>query len=364
MNKQRLTIFASVLLIFSTLAGQNRQAENDKISYDRKNAITKAVEIVNPAVVGISVQGVQQYNNPWYRYMFGDNIVQELGSGVIISPDGFILTNDHVANKETTSKTDITVTLTDGTHHKATIVGDDKFSDICLLKINAGKPLPYVQFGNSDDISIGEWAIALGNPFGLFDINDKPTVTVGVVSSTGMNMGSIDGRAYVDMIQTDAAINPGNSGGPLVNINGELIGLNSLIRGSNEGIQANIGLGFAIPVNKIKRIISELKDKGEIDRNYVTGLVLYPIDDNLIRRFKLQTNKGVLVYDVEKNSPAEKAGIQRMDIIIGIGKYKTSDASYLTAAIYEYRPGDTLPVKILRGKETITKNLKMEKSKG
>jgi serine protease Do len=385
MNRQKLTYTIIGVLVFSTLFAfvfikknnlgpyyessflqdksnvQKRMDDNNRLTYDRKNSITSAVQMVSPAVVGINVSGVQRYSNPYYRFMFGDQVVQELGSGVIISPDGFILTNDHVANRETTSNPDITVTLTDGTRLKANKIGADKFSDICLLKINAGKPLPYVSFGNSDDILIGEWAIALGNPFGLFDINDKPTVTVGVISATDMNMKMIDGRAYVDMLQTDAAINPGNSGGPLVNINGELIGLNSMIRGSDEGIQASIGLGFAIPVNKIKRIINELKEKGEIDRNYVTGLHYQEITDDIVRLYKLSTIKGVIVAGTELNSPAAKAGLQKLDIIVQVGKYKTLDVSAFQAVFFEFRTDEVIPVKIIRGKEILIKNMKLER---
>ncbi len=360
---------SSGLFYESSLAGNRRdiikrEDDNNKITNDRRNSITNAVQAVSPAVVGINVSGVQRFSNPYYRYMFGDQVVQELGSGVIISPDGFILTNDHVANKETTSNPDITVTLTDGSQHKANIIGSDKFSDISLLKINAGKPLPYVKFGDSDNILIGEWVIAMGNPFGLFDINDKPTVTVGVVSATGMNMGRIDERSYVDMIQTDAAINPGNSGGPLINIDGELIGINSLIRGSNDGLQANIGLGFAIPVNKIKRIINELKEKGEIDRNFVTGLYYQQITDQIMKNYNLPTSRGVVISGVEANSPAAKAGLQRLDVIIQVGKYKTLNVNTFDAVFFEFRTGDVVPIKILRGKETLIKNLKLERAKG
>lgn len=386
MNRQKLTYTIIGVLIFSTLFAfvfikrdkglyyessflhnksnvQQRSDENDKITYERKNAVTNAAKIVSPAVVGINVIGVQRFSDPWSRFMFGDQVVQELGSGVIISPDGFILTNDHVANRETTNNPDITVTLTDGTQYKASKIGADKYSDICLLKISAGKTLPYVKFGDSDDILIGEWAIALGNPFGLFDINDKPTVTVGVISATEMNMKMIDGRSYVDMIQTDAAINPGNSGGPLVNINGELIGLNSVIRGSDEGIQASIGLGFAIPVNKIKRIIDELKEKGEIDRNYVTGLHYQEINENIARIYKLPTTKGIVVAGVETNSSSAKAGLQKLDIIIQVGKYKTMDKSAFEAVFYEFRSNDIVPLKIMRGKDILVKNMKLERIK-
>jgi len=333
-----------------------RRIENDQITYARKNSITEAAKMVSPAVVGIHVNAIRQYSNPWYRMFYGDQVVQSLGSGVIISADGYILTNDHVAEGN-----EITVTLTDGTEHKANKIGSDPNADICLLKINAGKDLPYIKFGDSDDIVIGEWVIALGNPFGLFDINDKPTVTVGVISSIDMNMGLIDNRGYVDMIQTDAAINPGNSGGPLININGELIGLNTLIRGSDEGSQTNIGLGFAIPVNKIKKTISELKEKGEIDRHYWTGITCQQNDENFAKRFKLTVATGVVVTKVEDNSPSAKAGLKQLDVIIQVGKYKTSNTSSFGAVFYEFRTGDSVPLKIIRGDQTLTKEMKLER---
>ncbi len=201
------------------------QQFQDDITNSRKNIITQTVEKVSPAIVGINVIEIRKYNDPFgsmfddpfFRQFFGNRgnynqKVQGLGSGYIISPDGYIVTNDHVAG----NATEITVTMTDGSHHQAKIIGSDPVSDICLLKID-GENLPYVELGNSDDIIIGEWVIALGNPFGLFELNDKPTVTVGVISATGMNLEPINDRYYLNMIQTDAAINGGNSGGALVN---------------------------------------------------------------------------------------------------------------------------------------------------
>ncbi|KAF0211962.1 MAG: hypothetical protein FD178_3304, partial [Ignavibacteria bacterium] len=197
---------------------------NDEIYSTRQTIITKTVKEVSPAVVGINVTEIREYRDarsfdPIWRFWFGDQLdrvyqqqIKGLGSGAIISDDGYILTNDHVAGNAVTA----TVTLTDGRKYDAKIVGSDPTSDICLLKIEA-KNLPYIKFGNSDDLMIGEWTIAFGNPFGLFDINDKPTVTVGVISNTNMTLSPSSNRYYVNMLQTDAAINPGNSGGPLVN---------------------------------------------------------------------------------------------------------------------------------------------------
>jgi len=246
---------------------------NDDITRSRRNIITETVKKVSPAVVGINVIEIQQYrdplgsffDDPFFRQFFGDRRsrtreVKELGSGYIISPEGYIVTNDHVAGNASR----ITVTLTDGISYDAELIGSDPVSDIALLKID-GDNFPYVEPGNSDEIIIGEWAIALGNPFGLFEVNDKPTVTVGVISATGMNLEPINDRYYLNMIQTDAAINGGNSGGPLVNSLGEVIGMNTLI--FTAGSQGNIGLSFAIPINKVKSIIEELKDTGKIDRN-------------------------------------------------------------------------------------------------
>ena len=170
--------------------------------------------------------------------------INGLGSGAIISSDGYIITNDHVAG----NAAEVIITMTDGTHYDAKIIGTDMVSDVCILKIE-GEEYFHVQFGDSDDILIGEWAIALGNPFGLFDINDKPTVTVGVVSSVGMNLGENSGRYYMDMIQTDAAINSGNSGGPLVNVLGELIGMNTLIY-TAQVLPAVSVLGLRFPLTK------------------------------------------------------------------------------------------------------------------
>ena len=269
----------------------------------RRNAITRAVAAASPAVVGINVVELRQYrqvspwgDDPFFRQFFGDRTytqqVQGLGSGFIISPDGYILTNDHVAG----NAKEITVTMTSGKQYKAKLVGTDLISDIALLKID-GKDLPYMRLGNSDDVIIGEWVIALGNPFGLFDINDKPTVTVGVVSNTGMKIESGEGRVYRDMIQTDAAINSGNSGGPLLNATGEVIGVNSVIYTPNQG---NIGLGFAIPINRVKTIVAELRKSGKIERNFWTGLQIQAVDRRIARYFGLDKVQGVIVSEVQE----------------------------------------------------------------
>lgn len=344
-------------------AAQRQQLDND-ISNSRQTIITKTVAQVSPAVVGINVTEIRQYRDifsldPFFRQFFGDRVynqqVRGLGSGAIISPDGYILTNDHVAG----NAVEAIVTLTDGSQYEAKIVGSDQVSDICLLKIDA-ENLPYIKLGNSDDILIGEWVIALGNPFGLFDINDQPTVTVGVISAKGMNLGAANNRYYVDMLQTDAAINSGNSGGPLVNASGELIGMNTLIY-TAQGSSGNVGVGFAIPVNKIKKIIQELKENGKVDRDFWTGLSIQTIDPSIAKAYNLKSSRGVIITQIAKNSPAQKAGLQVYDIILGINNFKVNDENTLIGILQEFRAGDVIDVKILRDNNNLIKKMKLER---
>jgi len=243
-------------------------------------------------------------NDPFFNQFFGNrNYKQEvkgLGSGFIISADGYVLTNDHVAG----NAKQITVTLTNGKKYQAEIIGTDIVTDVCLLKITPekGESFQYTKLGNSDDILIGEWVIAFGNPFGLFDNIDKPIVTVGVVSAKGMNLSVDNNRSYKGLIQTDAAINSGNSGGPLVNSIGEVIGINTLIFTGGVS-QSNIGYGFALPINRVKTIVSELQSKGKIERNFWTGMDVRPVDAQIARYFSLKQAQGVIVSDIQKIVP-------------------------------------------------------------
>jgi serine protease Do len=320
---------------------------------------------VSPAVVGINVIEVRQFrdpffdmfDDPFFRRFFGNRTYQQqvrgLGSGFIISPDGYIVTNDHVAG----NAKEVTVTLTSGEKLKAEIVGTDQLTDICLLKVEA-KNLPFVTLGNSDDIIIGEWAIALGNPFGLFEINDKPTVTVGVISSVGMNLGRNDNRVYKDMIETDAAINSGNSGGPLVNSFGEVIGMNTLIYTGGRS-ETYVGYGFAIPVNKVKKIVAELRSKGKVARDFWTGFESQPVDARVARYFGLARVEGIIVSDVAAGSPAEKAGLKVGDIILETNGTKVNSEEDLLAQLVDARAGDTIHLKVYREKKILEIPLKL-----
>ena len=345
---------------------QEKQTQNDNISNSRKNIITETVKKVSPGVVGINVIEIQQYRNPFssffddpfFRQFFGDRgnrsrEIKELGSGYIISSDGFIVTNDHVAG----NASKITVTLTNGNNFDAKLVGTDPVSDIALLKID-GDNLPHMTFGNSDDIMIGEWVIAFGNPFGLFEINDKPTVTVGVVSATNMNLEPLDDRYYLNMIQTDASINGGNSGGPLVNSLGQVIGMNTLIY--TAGTKGSIGLGFAIPINKVKRIIDELKRNGKIDRNFEIGMRIQGIDENIARYYNLDRTRGVIITNVYPGTPADKAGLKVGDIILKISKYQINNEDTVFGVFFEFRTGQEVNLKIVRDGKIIDETMKLE----
>jgi serine protease Do len=353
---------------------------DDDISNSRRNAITRAVDHVAPAVVGINVTEVQEvrYRDPYFDDLADDPFFQRffgggrsqtykqevhaLGSGFIISPDGYVVTNDHVAG--TASK--VIVTMTDGQKYDARLVGSDRTSDVALLKIEGKSNFPYIDLGNSDDVIVGEWAIALGNPFGLFDINSKPTVTVGVISNTGVNLSPQDQRIYRGMLQTDAAISSGNSGGPLVNSMGQVIGINATIFSTARTGQGagSIGIGFAIPINRARAVIEQLKKNGSIDRDFWTGMRFQQIDERIARYLKLGSTEGVVVVELVPNSPAAAAGLEVGDVITAIGgePVKTEDAAVLL--LYDSRVGDRLKLTILRDGKQMEKTITLTRRQG
>ncbi len=358
------------LSYLSSVTGSAEQQKNsdDDISKSRKNAITATVEAVSPAIVGITVTEVREYQDPLsnffgddpvFRQFFGNrNIKQEvkgLGSGFIISPEGYILTNDHVAG----NAKEIIVTMTNGEKYPAELIGTDMISDVALLRIK-GKNFPSVKLGNSDDVMIGEWAVAFGNPFGLFENIDKPIVTVGVVSAKGMNLNVDDNRSYRGLIQTDAVINAGNSGGPLVNSAGEVIGINTLIYTAGVS-QAYIGYGFAIPINRVKSIVDELQKKGKVERNFWTGMEVNIVDQRIAKYFGLAKAEGVIISDIKKDSPAEKANLKVGDIILEINGEKIQNEETIIGIINDARAGDVLNLKIYRDKQTFKAALTLEK---
>lgn len=371
MKKQYIILFLSIVILFTISCESNAQSD---ISNSRQNAITKAIEKASPAIVGINVTEVRQvlYRNPYsgtlFERFFGrqrDRVreyeVKGLGSGFIISPDGYILTNNHVAG----NAKKIVVTTTDGKRFDAEIIGTDPATDIALLKIKSDEKLPYIEFANSDDLIIGEWAIALGNPFGLFDINAKPTVTVGVISNKGVNfLEEQDNRltVYKDMIQTDAAISSGNSGGPLVNAEGKAIGMNTMIFSTSKSQSGagSIGIGFSIPINRVNHILELIKSKKNINRNIYLGLEIQEIDERVISYLNLPDIRGVVIYSTQNNGPANKAGLEPGDVILAINGRKVFREDDFYIEVYDSMVGETMEFQILRGDNEKTIKLQLE----
>ncbi len=349
----------------------NKQIINENITVNRQNAITGLIKKCSPAIVGIHVTRIQKYaqksysGDPFFDNFFPPTIynkkVNSMGSGVIISENGLILTNAHVVGKEAV---EIVVTLTTGENFDAEIIGIDNLSDIALLKIKK-KNCPFLKIGNSDEIIIGEWVVALGNPFGLFDINFKPVATIGIVSSIHLNFGEQkSGRVYQDMIQTDASINSGNSGGALVNIFGELIGINTFIFSGNSS-SGSIGIGFSIPINRIMEITDELEKNGQIDRGFDTGLIIQVLNPYIINYLKIPVKYGVIITNIKEKSSASKTDLQIGDVILEINDKKIKNDSDIYKVINEnfLRAGDNIILTIWRDGKTYKINLTLEKFK-
>ncbi len=329
----------------------------DDITNSRRNAITKAIEVVSPAVVGINVTQLRQRRiDPWFRFFYGDQYyrTQNAGSGFIISDDGYILTNDHVvAHAE-----EISVTMTDGTRTPAVLVGTDPVTDLALIRIESDAQLPYLELGDSDDVIVGEWSIAFGNPFGLFSASTKPTVTVGVISATHVYLEERDGRVYRNMLQTDAAINMGNSGGPLVNSEGKVIGINTVIYSPNQG---SIGLGFAVPVNRARQIIALLKDDGKVDRDFNPGFRVQLVNEAIAQAYALDRVEGVIVTQLTaRDGVAARSGLEVADIILEADGKPVFSINILESLIRYAIRGESIRLKILRNRVEKTIDLTMK----
>lgn len=316
---------------------------------DLENAFVKVAEEVKPAVVNLSVEKKIkgrtfspgfQFRDPFFDDFF-DNFFkgfneereytrQSLGSGVIVDSKGDILTNNHVI----AGADEINVTLLDGRKFKGKVVGSDPKTDLALIKVEAKDNLPSVRLGDSDEVKIGSWAIAIGNPFGL-----DHTMTVGVVSAKGRSIGVAE---YEDLIQTDASINPGNSGGPLVNIRGEVIGINTAIVAGGQGI------GFAIPINMAQKIIGDLMEHGKVLRAWL-GVYIQEVTPELAKEFKgAEAKKGVLVSTVMSDSPAEKAGLKRGDIVLTADGKGVTTPQEFQKEILKRRIGEVVKLEVLR----------------
>lgn len=319
----------------------------DTTNYE--TTITQAVEKIGPAVV--TVVGTI----PGQSTFFGTTPDEQVsGSGVIISSDGYVVTNNHVV--EGTNQ--VSLILADGEQVAASIVGTDRYADLAVLQMK--KPVPAVAvLGNSDGLKPGETVIAIGSPLGDF----KNTVTVGVVSATGRNLDSGQGYQIEDLIQTDAAINSGNSGGPLVNLSGEVIGINTLVvRGSGFSSAPAEGLGFAIPANTAQAVAEQLIQKGYVSRPYL-GIRWQPVTPDIASAYNLPVNWGVYVTEVGSQSPASQGGLQRGDIITKIGAISLdADHSFINA-LFNFKAGDTVTLEVMRGSRTLQIQVTLGESK-
>lgn len=310
-------------------------------------------------IKGSSFGGHSQPPLDPFRDFFGDEFIerffgqapkkeyktQNLGSGFIISKDGYILTNNHVIE----NADEIIVRLSDEREFTAEIIGRDAKTDLALIKIKDHDALPVAVLGDSDKLDVGEWVIAIGNPFGV-----GQTVTAGIVSAKGREIGA---GPYDDFIQTDASINPGNSGGPLFNTKGEVVAINTAIYSPSGG---NVGIGFAIPVNMAKRLLPQLKEKGSVTRGWL-GVMIQPITKELAETFDLSSVEGALVADVVKGSPAEKAGLKRGDVIISFDDEKIGKMKQLPGLVAATKVGTKVKLKVIRGGKEKILNAKIER---
>lgn len=317
------------------------------------NVVADIVEKVSPAVVNIDTLRTEVYrsplapffDDPFFRYFFGDSPqsqerrvpVKGLGTGFVFRSDGYILTNNHVIE----GAEEIKVTFKDGQQFNGKVVGKDPLTDIAVVKIDATN-LPTVPLGDSDAARVGEFVIAIGNPYGL-----SHTVTTGVLSAKGRPISAGDsGREYENFLQTDAAINPGNSGGPLLNLKGEVIGINTAILPYAQGI------GFAVPINMAKSILDQLISKGKVTRAWL-GVYIQEVTPEIAEKFGLEKPKGALVSDIAPDSPAERANLMRGDIILKIDEKAIQSVSELQQTVRSHRPGDNVKVELWRDKKTI-----------
>jgi serine protease Do len=323
-------------------------------------SFSSLAEMVSPAVVNVRTEKTVPSSSRTYRHFnqnpfgnddrfndffekfFGEQPQKDfkersLGSGFIIDKDGFIVTNNHVI--ENAEK--IKVKLKDGKEYNAEIIGRDTSTDLALIKVPSGNNLPVIAFGDSNSLKVGQWVVAIGSPFGL-----EQTVTAGILSAKGRVIGS---GPYDNFLQTDASINPGNSGGPLIDMQGQVVGINTAIIASGQGI------GFAIPINLAKGIIEQLKNKGEVTRGWL-GVVISDINDDVAEYYGVQDKKGAMVMEVVKGDPADLAGIQANDIILEVNDHKVETSRDLTNLVAGISVGEKVKILVLRNnkKQTFT----------
>jgi Do/DeqQ family serine protease len=304
-------------------------------------SLSAAAKKASPAVVSINTSKAAQRNprsdDPWFKFFFGDQGDGQpqigLGSGVIVGTDGYILTNNHVVE----GADEIDVTLNDSRHARGKVIGTDPDTDLAVLKIELDK-LPVIVLGNSDALQVGDQVLAIGNPFGV-----GQTVTSGIVSALGRNQLGIN--TFENFIQTDAAINPGNSGGALIDVNGNLEGINTAIYSRSGG---SMGIGFAIPVSTAKQILEDIVKNGKVSRGWI-GVEPNDLSPELAETFGVKANAGVIITGVLQNGPAAKAGVRPGDVITGVGEKKIGNVQELLTAVAGLKPGNPARFALQRG---------------
>ena len=349
-----LALAAAIALPPRAVAGAPDHVDPSSISRSRRTAIVTAAQRVSPAVVSVSVVTTRivradpyglPFHDEFFDRFFPPSVYRErvpgLGSGVIVDADGIVLTNSHVIR----DAEEVKVNLPDGRHFDARLLGDSPVYDLAVLKIPA-EHLPVAQRGDSDSLVVGEWAIAIGNPFGFLLDDPQPTVTAGVVSAMRRDIKAeaTSTSMYKNMIQTDAAINPGNSGGALVDADGEVIGINTFIFTNSGG---SIGLGFAIPINLAKKVLAEVRRYGRV-RVAWPGMTVQPVTELLARRLGWEGTGGLVVSAVDRGGPAERAGLKPLDRIRSVNGRVTNDVEDAQASIYGAQVGDRLTLEVER----------------
>jgi len=345
---------ACALLPAAAGAAPPDRVDPSSISRSRRTAIVTAAQRVSPAVVSVSVVTTRivradpyglPFRDEFFDRFFPPSLYRErvpgLGSGVIVDADGIVLTNSHVIR----DAEEVKVNLPDGRHFDAKLLGDSPVYDLAVLKITGDK-LPVAPLGDSDSLVVGEWAIAIGNPFGFLLDDPQPTVTAGVVSATRRDIKAeaTQSGMYKNMIQTDAAINPGNSGGALVDADGEVIGINTFIFTNSGG---SIGLGFAIPINLAKRVLAEVRRYGRV-RVAWPGMTVQPVSEAIARRLGWDDAGGLVVSAVDKGGPADRAGLKPLDRIRRVNGRVTNDVEDAQSSIYGAQVGDRLSLEVER----------------
>lgn len=367
-SNYRFLTFGSVVMSILVLASvgllATHQTFASNASNPQSNAITAAAEEVGPAVARVEVTKTVEapassiYEDPFFRYFFGEppereREVEALGSGFVIQwgEEKYVLTNEHVVSEAD----QIRLVFPDHQTFKAEIVGSDPLLDVAVLEITSGmydatvEALPTVGLGSSSQARVGEWVVAIGNPEGF-----QNTVTAGVLSAKNRAIPKPNGEgSYIDLLQTDAAVNPGNSGGPLVNTKGEVIGINTLIvRRNRQGIPLT-GLNFAVSIDSVKRILPDLIEKGKVTRAEL-GVLIQNLTAEISAKFGVSPGEGVLVADVDEDSPAEKAGIKPGDIILAVDGEEVENISQLQEEIMYKAVGATVDISLLRGEKELT----------